>query len=270
MNMMKDAVPEKAVNNLLVGLLIQSVIVLLGVRIVLFYVDNFNTTHVLISLIAVFNFGVVIIVSKWLYKTQFLHEELKETINVMRSERHDFVNHMINVYGLVLSDNKNSAIEYLNDLNLEYRFNTEIISVSNPYLRVLLQNKSRAAAANGIDFKLRVNSQLKNFNMKSSSITTLFGNLIDNAIESVKNASSKKVIDFIINESNDSYEFTVNDSGPQVSDDILNKVDEEGFSTKGSCRGYGMSLIKDVVERNNGQVVYNKDPKGFTIILPMK
>ena len=56
-------------------------------------------------------------------------------------------------------------------------------------------------------------------------------------------------------------EFTVNDMGPGISDDVLARLYEAFFSTKVEGMGIGLSLCRSIVESHRGRIraqnIYN-------------
>ena len=47
---------------------------------------------------------------------------------------------------------------------------------------------------------------------------------------------------------------TVEDSGPGIPEEMVPKITDKGFSTKGENRGYGLNLVKRSVEECHGSI----------------
>lgn len=268
--MVQGQIPKRKIENFMIVLLIQALAILVIGRVLNFYHGQIEVSDLFLTIAALLNFLVVIIFAKWFFYTQINGDYLnsmKEAIRIMRSERHDFINHLQSIYGLVLAGEKNDALKYMKDLGATQRFNSMVITITNPTLRVLLQNKKEYASSKGVEFKVTAHSKLKNLCVHPSDITTIFGNLIDNAIDILIN-QSKKVVHFKVTETENSYHFVVKDSGPPIQDDVINHIFTEGFSTKGDGRGYGLALVKHAVERYGGQITYENAKKEFVVILP--
>lgn len=105
--------------------------------------------------------------------------------------------------------------------------------------------------------------------MDPKSITVVFGNLLDNAIDAVKDSTGKKQITFEINELKFQYVFIVSDSGEPIKPEVREKMFEVGYSTKGENRGYGLELIKRAIIKNQGQLVFDdSNEKQFKVLIP--
>ncbi|MTI80015.1 MAG: GHKL domain-containing protein [Firmicutes bacterium] len=271
---------NKSTEKIIYIILIQTVLVLLAARTLNYYHNQLTISDVLITIVAVLNFGVCIFVIRYLLNAESLHKQLsvqKNHLNAMdnsfkqiRSERHEFINHLQSIYGLMLYGKNEDAINYLNDVASVCRFNSNLISISNNSLKVLLLNKKNKADSKNIELKLSIESRLKSLDVKPTDITTIFGNLLDNAIDAVgNNENHKRKIFFNIIETTSSYHFSVQDTGPPMGDEVK-EIFKQGFSTKGFNRGYGLYLVKSTIEKYEGYLHYENDTKTFSVTLPKR
>jgi signal transduction histidine kinase len=68
------------------------------------------------------------------------------------------------------------------------------------------------------------------------------------------------------------YVIAITDSGCGISDDVIGKIFEPGFTTKDQGSGIGLPMVKEIVEEHNGELsVKSKVDEGttFTIMLPV-
>lgn len=271
---------KSPIGKLILFLLADAYLILLVARIIDFNHSDIILSDFLITVIAVTNFVIGIGVVKWLLATESLNEEvrrqindlqsLEEAVKVMRSERHDFINHLQSIQGLLFTGDHNEAMDYLKSVGVDCRFNSQLISISSATLRTVLQNKKNIAVAKNIEFKLKIKSKLKFLNIQPNAITTVFGNLLDNAIDALSQLGEgyKKIIIVQISETETSYRFFIQNSGPPINEEVQEKMFMKGFSTKGSGRGYGLALVKDTVEKYGGSIYYSGEDKGFVVLLP--
>lgn len=276
---MANVMHGKASGKMIIFLLLQTVLVLLAARVINFYHNQLSISDVLITIIALLNFSVCIFAVRGTLTSQYLDQEIKaqkeslramdEALKEIKIERHDFVNHLQSIHGYLLVGEHEEALNYLKEVGADCRFNSQILSIPHPSLRAFLLSKKSKADAEGIEFKLDVESKLDYFNMRPSDITVIFGNLLDNAIDSVRSAESKtRKITFKIYETRDLYHFEVQDSGPPIDSHIVDRIFEPGYSSKGSDRGYGLALAQKVMGKYGGSIVYDSNPKCFTVSLP--
>jgi sensor histidine kinase regulating citrate/malate metabolism len=102
----------------------------------------------------------------------------------------------------------------------------------------------------------------------SLDLTTVVGNLVDNAIDAVGGGASKGAQDgswVEVDLRDDGHDIVVEvrDSGPGVGADIADQVFDKGFSTKSRDgdvgRGYGLALTGLVCRRRGGGVHVRND-----------
>ncbi|TEB10363.1 Sensor histidine kinase DcuS [Pelotomaculum sp. FP] len=269
---------KKPIEKLVIILLSEVLLLLIISMILDYYRMKIDIQDVFIAFIAVTNFAISIYVIRWLLYNNILQKEMEnqskknlilaDAMNLIRAERHDHINHLQVLYGLIYDKQVSEAHEYLDNLNANYRFNTQLINIPHPTLRSLLQIKRSIAESKGIIFKLNVESQLDKFKMSQTAITSVFGNILDNAIEAVNNLGPEflREIKFESGETQDSYFFVISDSGPAIENEILKNIFKEGFSTKGKNRGYGLFTVKKIINSYRGKIYHNG--AGFNIVIP--
>lgn len=108
-----------------------------------------------------------------------------------------------------------------------------------------------------IDFTLAEESFLFSTHdiIDSYDIVTILGNLIENAFEACSLMDkSDKYVEVLLYEDESKIEIQVKDNGIEISEDIKDRIYEEGASTKGKNRGTGLYLIKSRVNLYNGEI----------------
>ncbi|AGL01893.1 sensor histidine kinase [Desulfoscipio gibsoniae] len=268
------------IHKLTVSLLAFNLLILVGARTSSYYSTQHSINELLFPLVTVINFVIALLFYLWMSRIESLQREaqlhkislysVEEAMRTMRSERHDFINHLQAIYGLIAVGNNEEAANYLKSMGADYRFNSQLLTINNPYLRTLLQNKKQDLFMQGIDLIIEVNSRLEHFILKPMSITTIFGNLIDNATEAIKatDVIEKKEIRFEIHQTKNYYSFLVIDSAPPISQEITHRIFDSGFSTKGENRGYGLALVKQTLKEYRGDIVYDPGIKAFNVTIP--
>ncbi|WHT48751.1 ATP-binding protein [Sporosarcina thermotolerans] len=108
--------------------------------------------------------------------------------------------------------------------------------------------------------------------MQSEALLTAIGNLIDNAMDAVKKVppTQRKIAIFFTDIGNDII-FEIDDSGAGVPPQYMNRIFEQGFTSKeGEHGGFGLSLTKQLVERLDGELYLEEgDLGGASFVLSM-
>ena len=126
------------------------------------------------------------------YKQQLYYmENLEELIYKLKSERHDFNNHLGVIYGLLENGETENATSYASQLIKtaeEYRIIADL-----PYsmIRAMLNYKLSGAREDGIELRLDIHVP-EGLPLNEFDLTVILGNLIDNAIEACKNVDADK------------------------------------------------------------------------------
>jgi len=109
---------------------------------------------------------------------------------------------------------------------------------------------------------------------KRTEIGQVLINLLNNAIDAVKGSkeSDNAWIRIVVKEHFDEVEFRVEDSGPGVSESLLENIMLPFFTTKevGNGTGLGLSISKSIAEDHHGRLVLDRNVEytSFVLILP--
>lgn len=109
-------------------------------------------------------------------------ENLDEVIFKLKSERHDFNNHLGVIYGLLENGESSQAAAYAKELVKRDEKVRNIVNLPYPMLRAMLNYKLSGAQEAGIDLRLSVRVP-KGLGLNEIDTTVIVGNLLDNAME---------------------------------------------------------------------------------------
>ncbi|MCI8578958.1 MAG: sensor histidine kinase [Lachnospiraceae bacterium] len=126
-----------------------------------------------------------------------------------------------------------------------------------PGIAALLIGKLIRASELGIHLLLKPDCNCKEepMNLPMEAYITILGNLIENAIEELNHQELPvKEIEVGIYIWDTGSILSVDDTGRGIPGDILDRIFQCGFSTKGENRGSGMYLIKEIVDRYHGEI----------------
>lgn len=199
-------------------------------------------------------------------------KNLRESLENLRAQRHDFISHLQVIHGLLQLGMINEARDYVASLCAEIRQPTRIISLNHPALAALLQSKIALAESQGITCQCEVTTELKELLIPGTDITRIFGNLLDNAIEALQRAKGEKRLWLRIYEKEEGYVFEVGNTGPPIPLALQPKIFEQGFTTKKNKEGHGQGLfiVKTLVDKHKGCISVHSSDQGtvFTLLFP--
>jgi len=93
----------------------------------------------------------------------------------------------------------------------------------------------------------------------------VFVNLINNAIEAIDGVGT---VTISASEDKNSVTVEIEDSGPGINQEDLDKIFEPLFTTKTTGTGLGLPSCKNIIERHRGTISVKNHPTRFIIKLP--
>ncbi len=193
-----------------------------------------------------------------------LMEDLTGTrylVDSMRANNHDFTNKLHVILGLIQMKMYDEAVSYIENITIVQRATISKImnAVNEPSVAALLIGKTARASELNIKFVFREGSYYSNEDMQlpSELLVTVIGNLIENAFESMNESEDyelQKELLFGIYSRPGVVLITTDDTGVGIPERDLERIFENGYSTKGEGRGTGLYQVKAMVERFGGTI----------------
>ncbi len=193
----------------------------------------------------------------------------------VKSQRHDFINHIQVITGLVQLKKYDEALQYGRQLYQEGQETQEALNLDDPTIAALVKAKSSIAMSRRIRFKVNSTADTLKLAVKPHDLIKILGNLLDNALDATAEQSEDlRRVYFNIRPSGNSVIFQVTNLGPVIPPDRLEHIFEEGFSTKGGGHtGTGLAVVKRLAGQYKGQIEVVSNPDEgtiFTVTLPCK
>ena len=194
-----------------------------------------------------------------------LMEDLTGTrylVDAMRANNHDFTNKLHVILGLIQMGMYDKATSYIENITIVQRTTISKImsAVSEPAVAALLIGKAARASELNIKFVLRegCNYSKSDYPLPDSMLVTVIGNLIDNAFEAMNDNEAvydkPKELMFGIYSKLGALLITTDDTGVGIDPADINRIFENGFSTKGTGRGTGLYQVKTMVDELGGTI----------------
>ncbi|MFC3039531.1 DcuS/MalK family sensor histidine kinase [Virgibacillus xinjiangensis] len=193
-------------------------------------------------------------------------------VEALRAQSHEFMNRLHVILGMVQMEAYDELVEFIRKIIDLKNQDVESVtkSVRDPVLAGFLMGKISYAREKKVMFTISSDTKIdKEFNVEvSQELITIIGNLVDNAVEELS-ASKEKKLSLRMKEEKSTLRITISDSGPGITEDNFKRIFDKGFSTKGSNRGYGLYLVKQSIEKLNGNYHVYTDGKGtvFEVML---
>lgn len=193
--------------------------------------------------------------------------ELGKVTESIKLSRHDMMNHLQVLRGLLEMKYYDRAFDYLKRMSTDSKSLDLSMRVKNPVLMVLFQSKWELARSKNIDIEF--DTDLNEYDrVDALDLVKICSNLLDNAIEAadVYEGELPRTIRVICKAKRDSYIFAV-ENPAELSAKEQKGLFEQGYTTKSSpdkLRGNGLTIIKRTVEKYNGSIHVNcEDGKVF-------
>lgn len=176
-----------------------------------------------------------------------------------RKERHEYKNQLILIANMI-DPNNIKARKYIDKiLNKDSpnkkgsKWLTKLQNIPNASIRGFIHYKIVSMEQMGLNVYVEINKEVKQDNIKNildeelRDVSRILGVYIDNAIE----AASKSELKYLIIEvkcDNDEIIFSISNTYAGIID--ISKMDKSGYTTKGRGKGYGLSLVNDIIKKN--------------------
>lgn len=192
-----------------------------------------------------------------------LRRELDLTQHVtgtLRAQAHEFDNRLHTIAGLIELGEAEEAVRFVHRISSSRsEFSAAVTSVvRDPAIAALLIAKASQAAELGVDLRIAPDSSLPVLSDGlGADVTTVVGNLVDNAMDATASASERWV-EVSLGLVDGEIDVVVRDSGPGVPPGMEREVFRRGVSTKEGHgpgeRGIGLALVHLLCTRRGGDV----------------
>ena len=195
--------------------------------------------------------------------------EYEKTIDEQGEKNHEYNNQLIVLKGYI--NDKKKLNEYLDSIILDHKTGQnyeirQLASFPNGGLKELLYYKISRIKEYNIKYYLYVSketSELLN-NIKLSfyiDITKVLGVLIDNAIDASLDSKEKELsLDF----SSEGNQIIITISNTYNKKININNIGKDRFSSKGKGHGFGLKLVKNIINNNkNLELITEHNKKHF-------
>lgn len=198
-------------------------------------------------------------------------KDLEELNRTLRAQRHDYLNQIQVVYGLLDMEEYDEARNYMNSVFKEMTKLSKALKTSEPAINALLQAKLQVAESKSIDMYLDIRTDLKELKIEPWELCKVLANIIDNAMTALEQKEGEKEIHLCMEQDKKNYIFQIANNGPAIPASQKKLIFEEGYTTKKeNGHGMGLYIVNKVIGDIGGslEVESNEKQTSFNIKLP--
>lgn len=219
---------------------------------------------------------ILLIMYTWKMKQHYIslresYENLEKLNSNLRAQRHDYLNHLQVVYGLMEMEEYEELKNYLQPVYKDMLKTGKALRTSKPAINALLKAKMDEAENKGIDVYIEVKSNLQNLHVEDWELCKVLSNLLDNAMTALAQKNGEKKIELDITEDSDSYRFSVSNNGPMIPKEMRENIFKQGITTKnGEGHGMGLYIVSNVLKACRGTIELKSEENetNFSFSLP--
>ena len=181
----------------------------------------------------------------------------------LRAQRHEFANRLHLLNGLLDARHVDEARQYLADLLGSGPLGSAvpgIDAISDPYIQAFLAAKAAGAREAGVTLTIGENTWVPGRLTLPVEVTTVLGNLLDNAIDATRGVSGDvKEVEVELLQDDSTLHIVVADSGAGVEPGFVDQLFTEGATTKPASgipggRGIGLTLSRQLTRGLGGDL----------------
>ncbi|MFQ3544666.1 DcuS/MalK family sensor histidine kinase [Halobacillus rhizosphaerae] len=195
--------------------------------------------------------------------------------DTLRSQSHEHMNQLHVLLGMIKLKEYDQVTGYISTLvdHQAYEVGNVTRNIKDPAFAGFIIGKISFAREAAVTMTIDCETEIPSPDdpALTHDLITIVGNLIDNAIDSVKE-KGKKNITISLSYIDELLTIVVADNGPGISDEMQEKIFLKGFSSKtGKHRGFGLYLTTNSVDKWNGSIEIESAPDHgtrFTVIIP--
>ena len=186
-----------------------------------------------------------------------------ETLNrALRSQRHDFLNHLQVVYSLIELEEYPDAHDYISRVYTDVQKLTGILKTDHAAINAIIQAKSDMCRSRSIAVIMDIQTRLTHIPIPAWELCRVIGNIIDNAITALEKQKKERTLTITMTESIGQYQISIANNGPVIEPALWTQIFEPGFSTKREDgHGYGLAICREIMQSGGGTLRVFSDEK---------
>ena len=186
--------------------------------------------------------------------------QMTDLNHALRSQRHDFLNHLQVVYSLIEMGEYEEANRYIDQVYGGIQSLSRVMKTSCAPVNALLRAKTAEAEGRHIPLELHCSAAWENLPIPAWEMCRVLSNLIDNAMDALEGKKGA-CLSITLSEDVRGYSFSVQNNGPMIPADKQAGIFEPGVSTKGEGRGMGLHIARETLREAGGDLTVSSNEK---------
>lgn len=211
------------------------------------------------------------IVEKRMREIDRLNQALEEKLKELNKVKHDYGAQISYLYGLHLMNQHERSGKLLKDIingNNSIADAIEIYNDSDSIISII----TKGIVDYGINVILDEHADFNDVEMTEYEVQKVLSNIVSNSVTAM---GGKGVLTIRTYENFNYIVIKIQNDGPMIDSNIIDKIFEARFSTKANDKdehGFGLAIVKETVESYKGSisVVSDVEKTEFTIKIPRK
>lgn len=194
---------------------------------------------------------------------------MEKKINELKKIKHDYGSQISYLYGAYLMRNYEKLGELLKGIIEGYDISSHVKVLSSE--ESLIAQVVNTTDLKQVDILIDEKANLEDTNINDLDLQKIISNILRNSVEALNGRGLLMIksyynINHII--------ISIQNNGPEIEENIIEKIFEQGFSTKDNKNGdngFGLYIVKEIIEKYNGSINVNssKELTSFNIKLPL-
>ena len=180
----------------------------------------------------------------------------------LRTQRHDFLNHLQVVYSLIEMEEYGEANAYIEKVYGRITAISRVMKTAVPAVNALLQVKVAACEKAHVRVHLNITSKWDTLEdtLPAWEMCKILSNLIDNAIDAMNELPQKKrALTISLTENLRQFCFAVSNTGTPIPKEMQESIFQPGFTTKGDGHGMGLHIVRQTLMDRGGDIALVSD-----------
>ncbi len=199
-------------------------------------------------------------------------QQIQSLVDMLQTQRHEYGKYIYAIQTMIYLGEIEEAKKYIDGISENFCHAQDIVYTDNPALTALINSKMKVAEIKSIKFDFAIKCDLGGLNISSWDLTSILGNILDNAFEATLQEEDNRNVGLEIRFEDNKYVIYVYNTGTKIQEKEINKIFQLGYSTKNKkTRGYGLYIVKNLVEQYGGEITVSSNVRTvFIVKLPSK